>query len=600
MISPAAGGRIDNPVVSWVQQKAVNKQTTLSIKDVKDMKRHSLVMLMLAGIALVIMAAGLAACTGDDSSTPVDGDFESDGDTEDNALCDWDNVPKDEINQSQTKFALSMFHFNVQYVAGGLDDDEYGPFCADLCEGWGEEKVEDWIIRQTFLPVLEFYLAHPQWKVTFEMQALMLEIIADRHPDVLEKLREATRKNIVEIVSFHYSDQLFLAYPRLDMERSVAITQNLFADLCVPLSPVVFNQEGQAGEGRHTFMADHDYSIAVFPKNLFRYIHGADDQQYPRWPLYKQHGVDVVVGPGGVDPASGIETDWVFFDDGELLAPEGGMDPYFAWLVNYDPKQLDEYEAKLQEREDAGYKITSISDYVAHLKAQGVEQKEMPPVLDNTWQPSSTNSMFRWMGGVGVAPYSPQQERDNLVRSGNYRARTQVVAAEVFMEAAKADGKDVSAYTDKLDQAWRHLLLAEVSDGSGITPWAAEVKYVIRHNESATTLAGEIMDGLLTDTGWPHTELDLTARTAARIDDIPVAEAPAETTAPLAVEVDGGLRPADATWYAIGTEGNRYRVQVEIGPTDAEDQQEITIRFPPHRPQDRLCPGPVGRSSGGV
>ena len=86
-----------------------------------------------------------------------------------------------------------------------------------------------------------------------------------------KKLREAAQKNIVEVVSFHYSDQLFLAYPRLDMERSVALTKELFSDLCVPLSPVVFNQEGQAGEGRHTFMADHDYSIAVFPKNLFRY-----------------------------------------------------------------------------------------------------------------------------------------------------------------------------------------------------------------------------------------------------------------------------------------------------------------------------------------
>ena len=99
-------------------------------------------------------------------------DFPADGDSEDTGLCDWDNVPKDEINNSQTKFALSMFHFNVQYVAGGLDDDEYGPFCADLCEGWDNERVEDWIIRETFLPVLDFYLAHPQWKVTFEMQAL--------------------------------------------------------------------------------------------------------------------------------------------------------------------------------------------------------------------------------------------------------------------------------------------------------------------------------------------------------------------------------------------------------------------------------------------
>ena len=366
--------------------------------------------------------------------------------------CFWDHVPQDEIDLNQTKFALSMFHFNVQYVAGGLVDDEHGEFCGPPCEGWGAEEVEDWIIRETFAPVLTFYLEHPQWKVTFEMQALMLEIIEQRHPEVLADLQEATQAGIVELVSFHYSDQLFLAYPTLDMERSVAITKNLFEQNCVPLSPVVFNQEGQAGEGRHRFMAAHDYEIAVFPVNLFRYVRGGDAV---RWPYYKQHGVDVVVGPGGVAPASGIEVDWVFFDDGELLAPGKHINPYFAWVGGANPEKLAEYEAKLLDREAAGFKITSISDYVAHLKAQQIEQPEMPPILDNTWQPPSTDSMFRWMGGVGALPNSPAYEQDNLVRSGNYRARTEVVAAEVFVEAAKATGKDTADEEAKLAQAWR-------------------------------------------------------------------------------------------------------------------------------------------------
>ncbi|MCK7482831.1 MAG: hypothetical protein M0C28_41205 [Candidatus Moduliflexus flocculans] len=74
--------------------------------------------------------------------------------------------------QDPQRFSLSMFHFNVQYVPGGttgfLGDDPNPAFALD------DEQVQD-IITESFEPVLDLFLAHPDWKVTLEMQGLMVE-----------------------------------------------------------------------------------------------------------------------------------------------------------------------------------------------------------------------------------------------------------------------------------------------------------------------------------------------------------------------------------------------------------------------------------------
>ena len=56
------------------------------------------------------------------------------------------------------KFALSMMHFNVQYVAGGLKGFFSTP---DPTIDLDAEQVEDAIVREGFEPVLDIFLAHP-------------------------------------------------------------------------------------------------------------------------------------------------------------------------------------------------------------------------------------------------------------------------------------------------------------------------------------------------------------------------------------------------------------------------------------------------------
>src|SRR3954452_14343120 len=102
----------------------------------------------------------------------------------------------------------------------------------------------------------------------------MVDALAARHAGVLAKLRGLAETGQVELVSFHYSDQLFMAFPREDWARSVALTRATFAAQGLPLSTTVFCQEGQAGMGMAAAMAGAGYETLVWPKNLFSYQRG--------------------------------------------------------------------------------------------------------------------------------------------------------------------------------------------------------------------------------------------------------------------------------------------------------------------------------------
>jgi len=563
-------------------------------------------------LIFAMLILGLFACGNDDNEgadgDSPDGDLISDGDAIDgdveielevdaeseeaSGCVTPDAMIEDTPDLEQKKFALSMFHYNAQYVAGGLEteiDGEMFGLCDSPCLGWTDERLIDWIITFTFEPVLDLYAAHPGWRGTLEMQALMLEAIGERHPAILLKLQEAAQAGRVEIVSFHYSDQLFLAFPERDLDYSIQMTKEIFDRYCVPLSAVVFNQEGQAGIGRHPMMKKHGYEIAVFPKNLYNYVRNGE----ARWPYYKENGIDVIIGPGEVDPASGIDVAWTFFDDGELLA--FFADPYFAPFSKEEGREerMVEYEAELTALEEDGYKITSIKDYVNHLKAQDIEQLELPPVVDGTWQPTSTSSVLRWMGGRSQAPYN-NIERDNLIRTTNYRIGIELEAAQILLNEALALGLETGDVRERLAEGRRQLYLAEVTDATGITPWIGELNYAFAYNEGAKALAEEAVAELLPLLDWPHAAIDFETGAATMIEDIPMPEAPAPTEAPLEVSITAPTRETGLSWFSLGE--NKFELQVEIGaaadPT-GKDQENCIVKLDFPRSEDKIIYSPA-------
>ncbi|MBM4354511.1 MAG: hypothetical protein FJ109_12100 [Deltaproteobacteria bacterium] len=505
--------------------------------------------------------------------------------------CDRDCVPKPKVDAAQRKFALSMFHFNIQYVVGGLDADTPDggtlSMCGEPCEGWTDDALHDWYVRKVFEPVMDLYLGHPGWTGTFEFQGLLLDVVKARHPDLLEKMRQAAQTGAIEMVSIHYSDQFFEAFPRHDLQLSTDWTRKLFLDACIPLSGVVFNQEGQAGEGKHRFMGENGYEISVFPVNLYKYYHW----QEPRLPLYTDRGVDVVIGPDGMDldtlppPAQGagggLHVTWTFFDDGDLLAypPSPYLAPFYT--DEEGAKNMNDYRVKLEKLAADGYRISGISNYVAHLKAMGVEAKPLPPVLDGTWQPKDTNSVHRWLGGRSIVT-GAAFERDNTIRTWHYRSRTDLHATSLLAEAATQAGVLPEDAPSRLEDAWRHMLLAEVSDVTGITPWMGEYYYGVIHATAVDDLVASLRQDLLAALGWKHARADIAAGTAESLEAIPVPDEPLPAAAPLDVSIDAPSRTTDLTWLGGP---DLFTLRVEFGPSidptgkDAPNCK-VTLSFP--------------------
>jgi len=489
----------------------------------------------------------------------------------------------------QEKFSLSMFHFNVQYVAGGLvgfPDGETSIPGYDL----DDAAVQDLIIVESFEPVLDLLAAHPTWKLTLEMQGYMIEVMQQRHPLILDKLRHLVDDGQAELVSFHYSDQLFLGYPRLDMVRSHELLDEVLLANDLTLSPVIFCQEGQFGEGVAGIAADHGQTILGLPKNLFRFQHQSTYDTAP--PLYALEGSDVLIIGRSFD-ASEINVIWNFFDDGELMATNG-MAPYLGPDFVYDPASVAEYEQKLLDHEAQGYRIATIGEMVQYVKDNDLGQAPLPPLLDGTWQPPSTESMFQWMGRSGALDGVLVCERDNQVLTGNYRARHQVMAAETLLAWARAQGYVADdEYPEGLRECWRTALLGQVTDSSGINPFINEIIYGQEHAAQATACASAISTEIATRVGRPWLEVHSLTGEVTATDERPtedVSPAPPQLTEADGFTVDAPARDVTETWEQVGADDTLHRVT--LGFSAARNGSRFTeVTFPFELDELRLTPG---------
>ena len=468
-----------------------------------------------------------------------------------------------EASAAPQKFALAVFHFNLQYVAGGLNGFFVTP---DPKLDLSADEVEDRIVTESFAPVLDMLAAHPTWGADIEMQGYMLDVLAARHPKVLGELRDLAKSGQIEVVSFHYSDQLFLAHAPEDWLRSAALNRATFEEHDVPLGAAVFCQEGQAGPGMASAMADDEgpvantYKTLVFPKNLFTYQHGPG----ARAPLYKLGDVNMITSDGVTydDGATSIQTVFWFVDDGELFAT-GGFDPYIAEKFKKDPAAIAEREMELESLETQGFSLTTVSKYVAAIQDQ-VKVEDAPPLLDGTWQPDSTDGISRWLGGHGLWW---KDERDNDVRSLATIAHRELRAAETIAAAANLDA------SKEIEGAFRLLALGEVSDASGINPFRGEIEYGLAHDAEALRIARDVITRAKDKLNKSAVRID---SSTGEVDDAPSkTEAPASVAAPFDLTIDAGDRATDVAWTDLG--GGVLEARVHFG---AGDERLASVTFP--------------------
>lgn len=480
------------------------------------------------------------------------------------------------------RYALSVFHFNLQYVAGGLIGLFPFPF-----EPWevNEEVVEDAIILESFEPVLDLYLAHPTWGTNLEMQAYFIEVLADRHPQVLQKLRTLAVSGQAEVVSFHYSDQLYLAYPSVDLEHSLEQTRRVFDEHGIPLSATVFCQEGQASPAMDTLMERFGYTLVVWPKNLYRYQRG-DAESY--MPLYRLGSRWMVVGPGSVDYAQGdtsIQVRWTFLDDGELLAT-GDWDPYFPPFFVHDPAAVAAYEEELTAMERNGYAIATLGRYLEDILQLDISPADPGPLLEGTWQPQSTDGIFRWLGDAGLFG---RTERDNHVRTLCAAAHREILAAETMATALDRTGRGDPAAREQIDEAWRLLSLAQVSDATGINPFVGEVEYGIAHAAESLRIARDLIQRGKGRLGLSAATID-TLRREVRPGGRATDPGTPVPSGPVQVEVDAPGREVDLEWTTPNDPPARHRLDIRFSAGAGEASRRMRVSFPGEQDSIVYCP----------
>ena len=378
------------------------------------------------------------------------------------------------------QYALAVYHFNVQYVAGGLQE-----FWEDLGSppNWegldvSDEGVQDAIIVESFLPLLQLYAEHPDWGADFELQGLMVDAIRERHPETLALMQELSAAGLVHFDSFHYSDELWTAQPAEAIARSFQDTLRAFEEADVVHGTSYFTQEGQFGVG----MADviPEGGVGMIPRNLFGLHYPTEDRRplfdagNGRWVTVAGHSWAVEVD------GTTFQTAWTFMDDGELLAT-GGLNPYFLPSFHADPEEVADYEAQVQALVDSGYTPVSVAQVAAELLAAGYVPEPLPPLIDGAWQPDDTANVGLWMGDVGTFPAI---EADGAVRAGYAQAYREVRMASLLTSEGSPD----------LDEAWRELALGGVSDSTGWNPNRGEVEYAFTHQAAARALVAPLLD----------------------------------------------------------------------------------------------------------
>lgn len=477
---------------------------------------------------------------------------------------------------SSTAFAaplsakVTLYHFNLQYVAGGMERFPDG-ISRDPNFNLSEQKVEDLIITESFAPLLDVLERHPSWHVDLEMQGMMIEAMAARHVATLDKLRTLAKAGRVEVVSFHYSDQLFVAYPKRDLVRSVLRNKKVFADHDVPLSKVVFNQEGQFNEGMLKVMAENGFSIAVLASNLYGFQH---DTALPS-KFMQKYGVDIAVSGGGT--VGDLTTDWDGPGDGELIVTNN-TNPYLGLMgFHVWPEEVQKWEQENVDAETAGKKLLTVSEVTAEAKARGAFPM-MPPLADGTWRPKDTHNLLRWMGGLGglFDLYLPT-EKDDAVLTANTQASVDVAACEAVVKWA-ADKPGHAERVAAADEAGRELMLAQCSDSTGWNPWLGEVKYSLDHAQKAKDAAKRCIDAVELR-GAKKRRIDL--KTGTVTDDGAALDVVSGTdaTAPFMVTTDAPGREVTLKWKRLTAERLELTVDATAG-TNKNDHRKLSLVFP--------------------
>ena len=124
--------------------------------------------------------------------------------------------------------ALGLFHFNPHWGAN--------------------ERSANRHCTETLGPFLHALHSNPRWRVDIEISGSGLEFLQSGYPEQIRLLRELVHRGQVELISALYTPNIWIAFPRRDLEMSIELNRRCLEKLGFPWSRIFFAQEAFFGE----------------------------------------------------------------------------------------------------------------------------------------------------------------------------------------------------------------------------------------------------------------------------------------------------------------------------------------------------------------
>ncbi|MHA1649268.1 MAG: hypothetical protein ACTSYB_03660 [Candidatus Helarchaeota archaeon] len=376
------------------------------------------------------------------------------------------------------KYTMAIYHFNTQFVPGNVD-------------------IERYIINQSIRAILEMYLRHPSWKFNLELSGSGLELMNNSYPEVFQMLNTCVSTGQCELILSPYSEMLSIAFPSYDMAKAINFSIQVANALHIKRSSVLFLQENQFHPA-FPLLRQFGYDIFVVSGDTFHYY--GIPWQYPlqNWSFYGE-SIDLVVYPsdlifGTPQIRGNIQYYFRWHQDGEAANTnsQSGAGPE-AFVV--DPTKQKMHEKRAQNLEKLGYRFLTITEWVNLCKSRGEPfyhplETFLP---DATWSMYETHGPMMWMGYNWENYGINGSENDGYYRALNYRTRNLLLAVETLYNHYRGSLVEEAKIIENLTEAWKHQILAEVSDSTGWHPLPEEWEYTIYHSSLAKNFCDAII-----------------------------------------------------------------------------------------------------------
>lgn len=380
------------------------------------------------------------------------------------------------------KYFCTLYHYNVQFVPG-------------------DTISENNIINQSIRALLQMYDRHPNWKFSIEISGIGLEIMADRFPDVLALFKKLNTETIqLELVLSPYSDMLSVAYPSTDTMKAINLSRTTAIELNLTPSRVLFLQESQWLED--SFILDEFYDYYVV-RNPFSYYYS--DIEFNRVYSYVgSGGKEIKIIPEESIPKLdfGGSVFFLYLGDGEAINTDSYSNRF---QLKTDDQQS--YENMLEQVEKLGFISQTIEDAARRSESKTSDKlfNDFGSMPDSFWNMPSCIGAYRWMGDNSNPNIMPAQffgtqtivaENDGELIAKNYRARNFILKVETLYNnvSSSLNATEKLWCQGNLTAAWKNLILAEVTDSTGWSPYWIEMQYALNHSRDANLYAENVLD----------------------------------------------------------------------------------------------------------